>query len=195
MIRFLNDKTIGGDRFWAGSIAQFEVVDESELIATGDAAIVPVTVIIGQRNVEIQRSSNNSTDTVEQTLRSITIPGGTMGLNSKISIVCRWKIPGSINSKYMLLYFGGTLISAIVLNTASIVAGKFLVEVENINSLSTQAIFNGSSYAVSNSADITTAIDTSVDQAIDIRCRWSANVASETIILRSYSVIHTPGVA
>jgi hypothetical protein len=150
---------------------------------------------VSQCAVPITRASNNSSDTTEMTLASVKVPGGLMGLNSRLEIVCRWKFTGSTNTKIMAIYFNNIVISSISLNTLANVSGKFLVEIENQGSLLSQEIFNGSSYAVSNSAAVATTVDTSLDQLIDIRCKWGSNVSGESIVLKRYSIIHYPGIA
>jgi hypothetical protein len=168
--------------------------DDGNLDAIEGAVNIAPQYIV-QCNAPITRASNNSTDTTELTMASITLTGGTMGLNSTLSIVCRWKFTGSTNTKRMLLYFNNNVISNIPINALANVSGKFLVEIENQGSLAMQETFNGSSYAVSNTAAVATTVDTSLDQKIDIRCQWDANLSGDTITLKSHSIIHYPGIA
>ena len=197
MIRFLNDKTIAGDRYGMGAIAQFDAATELELIAEGAAIICPIPTMIGQSYAGWTRSSTNgvvTNDTDYQTLASEILPAGTMGLNSKLVIIPDWDYPASASRKYLSVDFGVTNISAVdIYSLPTYRMGKILLEVQNLNSLTSQKTMNGSSYGVSANARISSTINTANTVTIAFKCAWGANVASEAITLLGYSIWHYPG--
>ena len=99
MIRLLYDTTIGGVRFGQGALIELDATLEDGLIAEGDATrainfssagLLPQR--IAQSFAPVTRSSNNSTDTGWVVLASIVVPGGTMGVNSKLVIIVDWDV-------------------------------------------------------------------------------------------------------
>ena len=155
------------------------------------AGVLPITPrLIAQSYAPVTRSSNNSTDTTYTTLATVTVPGGTMNANGKIVIEQDWKYTNSASTKTLRVDWGGNWITG---PTATTTANAwFVLAVKNANSRSSQIMLNGTAYSTSN-LDTTTAVDTSADVAIDFKCNWGANVASEQIILRGYSVWYYPG--
>ena len=137
-------------------------------------------------------SVNASGDASYVILTSAIVPGGTMGLNSKLVIIPDWIYPNSSSSKTMGVDFGGSNISLLTLTTGS-VGGEILLGVKNLNSLSSQKTMNGSSYGINLNPRIATSIDTSQDVQIDFKCRWGAATSGETITLMGYSIYHYPG--
>jgi hypothetical protein len=71
--------------------------------------------------------------------------------------------------------------------------GKVMLEVQNLNSLSSQKTMNGSSYGVSANPRLSSSVNTANAVAIDFKVKWGAAVASETIGLLGYSIWHYPG--
>lgn len=149
--------------------------------------------LVAQSYVGWTRSSaNGAGDASYVTLASVTVPAGTMGLNSKLVIITDWDFPNSASTKTLAVDFGGTNISAISLATGYVM-GKILLEVQNLNSLSSQKTMNGSSYGVSGNARIASTIDTSKDVQIDFKGKWGAAVSGESISIMGYSIYHYPG--
>ena len=199
MIRLLYDTTIGGVRFGQGALVELDSALENGLIAEGDATrainfassgLLPQC--IAQSFAPVTRSSNNSTDAAYAVLTSVPLRGGTMGLNSKLVIVTDWDVLTTGNTKTVAVDFGGSNVFGAALS-GTIITFKGLAEIQNLNSLSSQKTLNGSSYQTQAVPRLATSIDTSVDVAIDFKCKWSANSAgTETITLLGYSIWHYP---
>jgi hypothetical protein len=199
MIRLLNTKTIAGICYPAGSIATFDTQTESQLIAAADAdrnidfsASRTSPTLVAQSYAGWTRSSvNGAGDQNYIVVASINVPGGLMGLNSKLVIIPDWDTPSSTSTKYLSVDFGGQNISAPSATTS--VMGKILIEIQNLNSLSSQKTMNGSSYGLSTNARLATSVDTSQDATIDFKVKWGTAVAAETLTLLGYSIWHYPG--
>ncbi|MEO9060578.1 MAG: hypothetical protein ABI270_00825 [Nitrosospira sp.] len=195
----MNNITIAGELYPVGSITTFDTQTESQLIATANAdrnidfsLIRTLPTLVAQSFAGWSRSSVNGTsDQSYIVIASIIIPGGLMGLNSKLVIIPDWDILSSTSTKYLSVDFGGQNISAPTATTS--VMGKILIEVQNLNSLSSQKTMNGSSYGISSNVRIATSVDTSQDAAIDFKVKWGAAIAAETLTLLGYSIWHYPG--
>lgn len=137
-------------------------------------------------------SANSAGDATFSVLASVTVPGGLMNLNSKIVIIADWDFPVSSSTKTLAVDFGGSNISAPAVTTPNR-AGKFLLEIQNINSLSIQKTFNAIEYGITPNTRASSSINTGSDVIIDFKCKWGAAVASETITLLGYSIWHYPG--
>ncbi|MDQ3186895.1 MAG: hypothetical protein M3Q16_10675 [Pseudomonadota bacterium] len=193
MIRLLFDTTIAGVRQPAGSILNLEPTIEVGYIAKGDADRNALPQLIGQSYAGWTRSSANSVEDASLvTLTTVTVPAGTMGLNSKLVIIVDWDYPNSASAKTLAVDLGGSNISAIQQTTGN-VAAKILLEVQNLNNLASQKTINGSSFGVQPNARIATTEDTAFNVPIDFRCKWAAAVTSESIKLLGYSIWHYPG--
>lgn len=198
MIRLLNTKTIAGIRYPAGSIATFDTQTELQLIATADAdrnidfsASRTSPTLVAQSYAGWTRSSVNTAGDIDSTvLASIVIPGGLMGANSVLRITLDWSYTNSANAKILATDWGGGTISAP--SAANSSAMKSLIEIANKNSLRIQTIQNNNNYGSASRLGDTTR-DTSGDVLIDIKVKWMAAVASETITLIGYSIWHYPG--
>lgn len=194
MIRLLYGKTIGGVRFGAGSILSLDPAVEVALISDGDADRNALPQLIGQSFSRWTRSSVNAAgDASYTTLASVTVSGGTMGLNSKILITADWSFSQSTSTKYMSADFGSTSVSIITVNSASYPATKIMTDIMNMNSLSIQKTHNTHTYGVAAGPHLASAVPTADDAVIDFKCKWGAAIASETITLLGYSIWHYPG--
>lgn len=194
MIRLLYDKTIGGVRFGAGSILSLDPAIEVGLIADGDADRNALPQLIGQLSEGWTRSSVNAAgDSSYTTLESVPVPGGMMGANSKLLITADWSFSPSTNTKYMSVDFGGTSVSIITVNNANYPSTKIMTDIMNMNSLSIQKTHNTHTYGVAATAHLASAVPTVADAVIDFKCKWNAQVASESIALLGYSIWHYPG--
>jgi hypothetical protein len=136
-------------------------------------------------------SANAAGDASFLTLASVTVPGGTMGPNSKLKITLDYDYPNSASTKTLALDWGGSNISAPAYTVTAAV--KIMLEIINKNSLSSQVILNGNTYTTDTSAHLTSNKDTSGDVVIDIKVKWGGATASETITLLGYSVVCYPG--
>lgn len=192
MIKFLNDETVQGHRHGKGAIALFDAATEAALIAQGDAVNYPLPILIAQSYSPVTRSSKNGVggnDTDYITLASVTVPGGTMNANGKIVIEQDWGYTSSANTKNLRIDWGSQWLTAAPATATA--RSYFMLAIKNANSLVSQIALNGIAFASGDA--ITTAVDTTQDVAIDFRCNWGANVASEQIILLGYSVWYYPG--
>lgn len=140
--------------------------------------------LIAQSYAPVTRSSNNSTDNTYTTLATVTVKGGTMGLNDKIVIEQDWKYTNSASTKNMRVDWGGNWITAAPATTTD--RSCIMLAIKNANSLTSQTMLNSTTYG--SGAEVTTSVNTAQDVAIDLRCNWGANVASESITLVGYSV-------
>lgn len=191
MIRLLFDTTIAGVRHGAGSILNLEPAIEVGLITEGDADRNALPQLIGQSYAGWTRSSANAAGDADYViLTSVTVPGGTMGLNSVLRIVLDWEYTNSVRQKTLVLDWGGLSASAPVVSTSS--GMKSLTEIANKNSLSIQTIQAHNDYGPATRLPNRTQ-NTANDVVIDIRTKWDAPVASETITLIGYSIWHYPG--
>jgi hypothetical protein len=190
MIRFLNDETVDGHRYGKGVLARFDRETEAELLAVADAENYPLPILISQSYSPVTRSSNNSTDTTYVTLATVTVPGGTMNYNGKIVIEHDWKYTNSASTKGLRIDWGGVWIAGPSVSAS--VNACFMLTIKNANSPNSQLLLDSTTYSTS-ARDATASADTTQDVAIDIKCNWGANVASEQIILRGYSIWYYPG--
>lgn len=139
----------------------------------------------------VRTALNTSADQADETVATVVVPGGLMGPNSRLVLTQDYDIVSSALTKSLMVYFGGTLVSSIGLTTSETLFA--MIEIKNVNSLSAQTIFNGSSYAASANAYAATAIDTSSDVTLLLRCKWSGLAGVETITFKGYSLVHYPG--
>jgi len=191
MIRFLNDETVGGYRYGKGAIARFDAATEAQLMAAVDAENYPRSLLISQAYSPATRTSENSSaDTRYVTLASVTVPAGTMNYNGKIVIEQDWKYTNSSSNKTLRVDWGGEWITGPAVSTSA--RACFMLAIKNANSLRAQTILN-STYFSTSTLDTTASADTTQDVAIEFRCNWAANVASEQITLLGYSIWYYPG--
>lgn len=153
-------------------------------IATQGAGIT-----LGQSSAAVTAPANTS----ENTLATITIPAGALGLNGSIRINSGWSFTNNANSKTMRIRFSGAA------GTAYMSAAGFTTQVSmqadtffgNRNSASSQV---GGTGRISTGAGtfFTTALTTSaVDTTVDTTVVLSAEKASagDTVTLEWYSVV------
>jgi hypothetical protein len=126
-------------------------------------------------------------DTNENTLTSVTIPGGSLGPNGTLSIDTLWSYTNSANTKTMRIRFG-SLAGNILLNiTATTTAtARFLSRSSNLNSQSSQIVFANGSIGNSGNPVSNLTVDTTVDSILYFR--GLNGLSSETIKLESYLV-------
>lgn len=189
MIRFLNDETVGGYRFGKGAIASFDPAIEAALINQGDAVANHLPVLVSQSYQAVTRSSNNSTDTNFEVMASIPLKGRTINLSGKLVIENDWKYTNSAIVKTLATDFGGQNVSGPTVTTTT--RSTHLIAVKNMGSLSSQSVLNAIRYG--DATELAMSVNTANDVTIDIKCRWSANVAGENIALLGYSVWYYPG--
>lgn len=166
---------------------------DANLLALAQAIVLYTPRLVAQRSTPITRTSDNSTDATSVILSSVTLPGVTMGLNSKLVIVTDWDVLAA-NTKHLGVNFGGSNVGGAFSVVTPTLSLKVLTEIQNLNSLASQSTLNSEKYERVGAARIATSINTADDVTIDFTGRWSANVGtSQTITLVSYSIYHYPG--
>ncbi|SEK64137.1 hypothetical protein [Nitrosovibrio tenuis] len=192
MIQMLNTKTIGGQIYPAGSVVSLNSAIEAQLIASADAARTVLPALVAQAYAGWSRDSTNSaSDTSWVTLANVTVPAGTMGLNSKLVIISDYDYTSSAVQKYPGVDWGGLNFAGPTVSASG--GAKYLYEIANANSLAIQKILNSTSYGGTSGGHDTYAVDTTYDAAITFKCKWAAPAASERITLLGYSIWHYPG--
>lgn len=110
--------------------------------------------------------------TAETTLRSVTIPGGMLGVDGVLRVTALWSYTGSVNAKTLRVRLAGTLLaSADNVATAANVSGSGQWLITNRNSETSQVANPGFSAGLvyaSSQAIPTAAVDTRVDQVLTI---------------------------
>lgn len=148
--------------------------------------------LVGQRyNGWTRDSVNGAGDASYTTLATATMPAGLMGRNSKLVIISDWDCPSSASVKSFAVDFGGTNVGQPSLTTSVML--KLMLEVQNLNSISSQKTMNGSSYGASSNARLSSTVGTSAAVAIDFKVKWADAALSETLTLLGYSIWHYPG--
>lgn len=128
-------------------------------------------------------------DTNENTLATITIPPGAMGIDGILRITAQWTFTGSTNSKTWRVKFGGTSYQDNGTTSASVTSLRSMTEVRNVNAANSQ---KGSSLSltvagsVPATAPTTSAVDTTA--AVAVLITGTKGLAGETLTLDSYLV-------
>ena len=127
--------------------------------------------------------------TNETTLATISVPGGSMGLNGQIESILHFTYTSSANNKILRLKLGATTFWQITATTTA--NYQLYTRICNRNSTSSQVHFTlsagTSGFGQSGSAVTTGVIDTTADQDITITGQLAS--AAETIQLESYLII------
>lgn len=134
-------------------------------------------------------------DTVENVLATVTIPGGTMGPNGSLRVLCLFSHLNSINVKTLrvrLNGIGGTVYAAVI--GTSLLQSRFLVQLFNRGVQDSQV--GGDAADVeglgsSTAALVTSTIDTSLDRTLVLTAQKATG--AEAVTLEAYSVEVTPG--
>ena len=132
---------------------------------------------------------SGAADTNENTLATITIPAGAMGLNGLLRIKTWWTVTNSANSKTQRVRFSGgagTIAASYVMTTAPSLV--MVTEIQNANATGTQmmANFGLSSAGIGINNPQRPSIDTTVATSIVITGQKAS--AGETLTLESYLV-------
>ena len=134
--------------------------------------------------ISTRTAVNGAGDATFQALRSITIPGGSMGANGALRVQFHFEGSGTV-TKTLAVRFGGTTVLTVNISGTSINYGT-TIDIVNQNSLSSQV---ASKSAASTAATLTASIDTASDVTLEIGANWGgATAATETISLRISSV-------
>lgn len=188
------------DRLGDGGFESVAVFNETEAggvdgLISPEGSALKIPFLISQSGVSVTRTGQNSIidpndDTDYVVLATITVPGGTMGINSSLRITVDWGYQSSAIVKTLAIDWGGNNISGPTFSSSK--SAKIYIEIMNVGSLSSQKTLNASTYTSSAGDHVSTTVNTADDVDIDIKCRFSG-ATTETITLIGYSVWHYPG--
>jgi hypothetical protein len=123
----------------------------------------------------------NTLTTTNNTLRTLTVPGRSMGPNTELRITAAFSMPNNANTKTFRITFGGTAYFTASFTTASTV---FLeLSIQNRNSLASQVgqVLSSIGPAFNAGTIVTSAVDTTVDQTITFAAQ--AGVGTDQLAL------------
>lgn len=146
---------------------------------------MPNEYILAYQHSQVYSHTGN---TAETTMATITVPGGTLGVNGSLRISLLWSYSGNTNTKTMRTYFGGTAFNTATQSTAVNAAQSQEILIRNRGAANSQIgpPANQSGGIGAGSAVITASIDTTVNQNIVITGQL-ANSA-DTITLEAYTI-------
>lgn len=128
-------------------------------------------------------------DTNPNTLATITIPPGAMGIDGILRVTTQWTFTGSTNSKQWQVKFGSMTPQDNGTTSASVTSLRCVTEVRNVNAANSQ---KGNSYtltvagSVPATAPTTASIDTTA--AVSLTIVGTKASAGETLTLDNYLV-------
>lgn len=128
-------------------------------------------------------------DTTEDTLATITVPAGVMGLNGILRVTTHWTFTSSTNSKTWRVKFGSMSAQDNGTTTLGVTSVRCHTEIRNVAATNSQ---KGNSYsftitgAVPATAPTTAAIDTTA--AVTMLITGQKGLAGETLTLDYYLV-------
>jgi hypothetical protein len=138
-------------------------------------------------------SANAAGDSGYQTLVTIIVPAGTMGINSKLVLTVDYEYTSSANIKDFGIFWGA---DNFVGHSPTTTAGaQYKYEIQNYGSLAIQKTLNsGGNEGAVNSLHDTHTSDTTADVAITIKGKWRTSpIAGEFMAVTGYSLWHYPG--
>ena len=170
---------------WEGEFIRVTDVGlEGSLWISNGSLWVPANggVILAQSGASVTAPAN---DTNENTLATISIKGGVMGLNGALRIYTLWTVTNSGNNKTQRIKLGVTTFSTLTV-TAVATVGMIPV-LYNRNSAASQVCHpTGAITGTSGSAITTGTIDTSADANLTITAQKATG--TELIRLEAYTV-------
>jgi hypothetical protein len=158
-----------------------------EAVWNGAAWVFGNTFVLKSDGTTVATTATTS----EETLGSILIPGGLMGLNSAIRIKTLWSMTGTAGIKTPRIKFASLPGTPVFEWASGATAGAIENEttIRNANSLTAQvAYFQGTSSGLGNTtaSNIALAVNTSADQTINITGQKAS--AADGFSLRGYTV-------
>jgi hypothetical protein len=157
-----------------------------EAIVDGKGYIIGLSSSQGEvyfgRVLDSSGVSKQITGTSQQSLMSVTVPGGAMGTNGQLRISAQLSVTNNANAKSLGVYANGTLIGT-AYALASMAGFAMTMSLRNRGSQNAQVaqmLPNGSS------ATVTAAIDFSQDVAIELRMTQATG--SDTTTLEGYTL-------
>lgn len=124
-------------------------------------------------------------DTNENTLATITIPGGAMGANGIVRITTVSSHTNSGNTKILRIKYGGTTFASLSVTTS--VTVRHTLNIFNRNATNSQ-VGQSTSIAFGTSAGAATTASINTTAAVTILITGQNGLGSETITLESYLV-------
>lgn len=140
---------------------------------------------IAQSAVQISRTG----DTNENTLASVTIPGGTIGINGQVEIEVLVSVTNNANTKTLRVKFGAT--TYVTQALPSVASAQYRQRIANRGVANSQvALILPASFGSTTAALTTSAVDTSADVVVAIT--GQLGTSTDTITLESYRIIVYP---
>lgn len=133
---------------------------------------------------------SGAADANENTLATVTVPGGALGLNGRLRVTALFTVTNSVNNKVLRVRFSG--ISGTIYHTVTLTTNaSYKVEADIANRGATNSQVGGMAsigggWGTSGSAVITSAVDTTADTTLLIT--GQKVTAGETLTLESYLV-------
>lgn len=153
-----------------------------------DWAIIPshsAVRILGSSGLAVA----NTGDTNENTVATISVPGGAMGPNGFIRIISLWSTTANTNTKTMRTKFNGTTYTTLSHTAGTATSGQVMTIINNRNSLSSQvggqSVFSGLGGSIT--AGVTTSAHATAGD-LNITLTAQCAVGSDTITLERYTV-------
>lgn len=149
------------------------------------AAALGMPYVLAQSAVAV----NNTGNTTENTVATITVPANAMGANGRIRITTLWTCTNSANNKFCRVRVGGGAGTQILTATLTTVASlREQSEWANRNATNSQITFPAAhqtaTFNTSTGANLATAVDTTAQFTIVLTAQLAS--AGETITLESY---------
>lgn len=140
--------------------------------------------IIASSAVAITAPNNLS----ENTLATVVIPAGAMGLDGVIRVRTSWSVTNGANGKSVRVRFGGVAYLATTVTTVATVAAETYVINRGVANSQVSNFIAGSAAPFGSSASslITSTIDTAVDVSLALTAQKA--LATDVITLQSYTV-------
>lgn len=138
---------------------------------------------LGQSHIQI----NSPLDTNDNSLWSLTVPGGLMGANDSLRITTLWSHTNSANSKNMKTLFGGTVFQSFTAGATNCTQIQCTIRNRNAkNSQVTHQFAAGAIYGSAGTGVTTAAVDTTIDQVLSIvanKVSGAESLALECVIV------------
>lgn len=166
-------------------IAPASVLSDSDVSALsaflqGSASLTSPMIIAHDNQTYTRNSANTAADNTFTTLSSFVIPANSMGPNGTLIIELETQDTGASTGSIQL-YVGATAISVELAMTANTYDNRtfmFFNTTALANKYRNSTVRQGTSAA----GFTTTAIDTTVDLTVDVKCRWGGAVLTHTIV-------------
>lgn len=128
----------------------------------------------------------NPADLTEDTLATVTIPGGSLGPNGILVVNSTWSMTNNVNNKTMKVKFGGT--TFVSQTVASQAAFQHQARVRNRNAVASQVGFGFTATSFGNTtvAVITAALNTAIDR--DVVFTGQLANTGDSLVLEGYDI-------